>query len=273
MSGREGPVNGTKYPASSNLDGTAEASRSPALTKNGYVDIELFAGSGGMTLGLARVGLSPDYLFELNWHCCETLRYNAEGERRSVTGAVHQEDVSRVDWSAICDPVRLLSGGPPCQPFSLGGKHLAERDDRNQFPATLRAIRELSPAVVLLENVPGLARDSFRPYLDYIGRQIECPSVAPLPDELWEDHDVRIRQYQGAKGYEPEYQVRRWMLNAADFGVAQARVRLFFVATRVDLSAVDPLPTPRHSHAPIIPPGHCRERSGTDPSADIQFTH
>lgn len=273
MSTREGPVNGTKYPASSSPDGTAEASRSPALNKNGYVDIELFAGSGGMTLGLARVGLSPDHLFELNSHCCGTLRHNAEGERRSVTGTVHQEDVSRVDWSTIWRPVRLLSGGPPCQPFSLGGKHLAERDDRNQFPATLRAIRDLRPAVVLLENVPGLARDSFRPYFDYIGRQLESPSLAPLPDELWEAHDVRIRQHQGAKGYEPEYHVQRWMLNAADFGVAQARVRLFFVATRVDFPAVESSPTPRHSHAPMIPPGHCRGTSGTDPNDNFQLTH
>jgi len=136
------------------------------LVKNGHVDIELFAGSGGMTLGLAREGLSPDHLFELDKHCCETLKHNAKGANPSVTGEVHPEDVSLVDWSRIQKPVRLLSGGPPCQPFSMGGKHLAERDGRNQFPAALRAIRELLPSVVLLENVPGLARESFRPYLD-----------------------------------------------------------------------------------------------------------
>lgn len=197
----------------------------PGLVKNGYVDIELFAGSGGMTLGLALAGLSPDHLFELDKHCCETLRYNAEGDESAVTGEIHREDVSRVDWSMIQKPVRLLSGGPPCQPFSMGGKHLAERDGRNQFPATLRAIRKLGPAVVLLENVPGLARDSFRPYLDYIQRQLEFPSVAPLRDELWEDHDGRIRQHQERAAQEPEYHVRRWILNAADYGVAELAVR------------------------------------------------
>jgi DNA (cytosine-5)-methyltransferase 1 len=195
------------------------------LVKNGHVDIELFAGSGGMTLGLALAGLSPDYLFELDKHCCETLRYNAEGDEPAVTGEIHREDVSRVDWSTIHKPVRLLSGGPPCQPFSMGGKHLAERDGRNQFPATLRAIRKLGPAVVLLENVPGLARGSFRPYLDYIQRQLEFPSVAPQRDELWEAHNARIRQRQESADREPEYHVRRWILNAVDYGVARAVVR------------------------------------------------
>lgn len=180
------------------------------------MDIELFAGCGGMTLGLAREGLSPDHLFEFDKICCETLLNNSKGENPSVTGAIHLEHVSQVDWSAIGKPVRLLSGGPPCQPFSMGGKHLAERDGRNQFPAALRAIRDLRPAVVLLENVPGLARESFRPYFDYIVRQLEYPSVAPFPDELWEDHDSRIRQHQGGTVPEPGYLVRRWILNATD---------------------------------------------------------
>ena len=179
------------------------------LVKNGHVDIELFAGSGGMTLGLAREGLEPDHLFELDKHCCETLKHNAKGEKPSVSGEVHREDVALVDWSTVRKPVRLLSGGPPCQPFSMGGKHLAERDGRNQFPAALRAIRELRPAVVLLENVPGLARESFRPYLDYIQRQLRYPSVEPLHEELWEDHDARVRQHEKSPDRELEYHAKR----------------------------------------------------------------
>lgn len=252
MSAMEGPINGVVRPASPSLGGAMEPPWVRAPKKNGYIDIELFAGSGGMTLGLAEAGLSPDHLFELDPHCCATLRHNAEGSRPSVTGAVHQEDVSLVDWSTVQEPVRLLSGGPPCQPFSMGGKHLAERDDRNQFPATLRAIRKLMPAMVLLENVPGLARESFRPYLDYILRQLEYPSISPLPGELWEDHDARIRQHQDADGIKPEYDVQRWILNAADYGVAQARVRLFLMATRADLPAIDLPPRPTHSRKALI---------------------
>lgn len=220
--------------------------------KHGHVDIELFAGAGGMTLGLTNVGLAPEHLFELNPHCCATLRINARGRRPCVFGQIHPVDVSTMDWSVISKPVRMLSGGPPCQPFSLGGKHLAERDDRNQFPSTLRAIRALRPAAVLLENVPGLARDSFRPYLEYIERQLAYPSIEPLAGELWQEHDARIRQHESTTRYQPEYQVQRWLLNAADFGVPQARVRLFFVSTRNDLPPAETAPTPSHSRAALI---------------------
>jgi site-specific DNA-cytosine methylase len=117
--------------------------------KKAFVDIELFAGAGGLTLGLAAVGLAPDHLFEQNKHCCNTLRKNSGGPAPLITGLVHEDDVAEVDWSRFQQPVRVLSGGPPCQPFSLAGKHMAERDGRNQFPAALRAVRELRPAVVL----------------------------------------------------------------------------------------------------------------------------
>ncbi len=222
-----------------------------APLKNGFIDIELFAGAGGLSLGLAAAGLPPDYLFELERNCCATLRHNAKGKTPHILGQIRQEDVASVDWSTFKQPVRLLSGGPPCQPFSFGGKHLAERDGRNQFPATLRAVRDLRPAAVLLENVPGLARAAFKPYQDYIVRQLECPSLAPRAGELWDEHDRRLQQHARSRGYEAEYRVRCWVVNAADFGVAQARVRVVFAATRVDLSTVED-PKPTHSRAALI---------------------
>jgi len=219
-------------------------------SKNGFADVELFAGAGGLTLGLAAAGLGPDHLFEQNKHCCNTLRKNAGGSRPRILGQIYEEDVATVDWSRF-GPVRVLSGGPPCQPFSLAGKHLAERDDRNQFPATLRAIRNLQPAIVLLENVPGLARAPFRPYLEYVLRQLRYPSLAPRHRELWEEHDRRLQRFEGTAEREAEYNVCWWVLNAADYGVAQARVRVVFVATRADLPPIDP-PTPTHSRAALM---------------------
>lgn len=219
--------------------------------KKDAIDVELFAGAGGMTLGLAEAGLPPDHLFELDRHCCATLRHNSEGLSPRVTGEVHEEDVAAVDWSRMKGPVRLLSAGPPCQPFSLAGKHLADRDGRNQFPAAMRAVRELRPRAVLLENVPGLTRQTFKPYLEYILRQLECPSLKPRRGELWNEHDGRIRRHQASKGYQLEYNVANWMLNAADFGAAQARLRVFFVAIRVDLGAPEP-PAPTHGRSALI---------------------
>lgn len=219
--------------------------------KNEVIDIELFAGAGGLTLGLGAAGLAPHHLFEQNKHCCNTLRWNSTGSGRRIAGDIHEDDVGEVDWSKFREPVRVLSGGPPCQPFSLAGKHLAERDGRNQFPATLRAVRELRPAVVLLENVPGLARPSFRPYLTYIVRQLETPSVAPRRGELWQDHDCRLQRFRRSTKYAPEYAVQCWVLNAADFGVAQARVRVVFAASRADLPQISP-PKPTRSRAALI---------------------
>lgn len=215
------------------------------------IDVELFAGAGGLTLGLARAGMAPAVLYESNAHCCKTLRANAGTSIDEISGAVHVADVGNVDWSTIGGPVRLLSGGPPCQPFSLAGKHRADQDDRNEFPSMLRAVRALNPQAVLLENVPGLVRPSFRPYLDYIVRQLESPSIAPRHDELWQDHDARIVKHQRGRQQAREYHVRQWVLNAADFGVAQARVRLVLLAVRADFDPPgDPLPT--HSRAALI---------------------
>lgn len=236
-------VNGKRHALRSQL--------SLPLAKGHQIDIELFAGAGGLTLGLTEAGLSPDHLFELDKHCCGTLRHNSRGANPRIVGQIHQEDVAEVDWSRFTEPVRLLSAGPPCQPFSHGGKHLADRDDRNQFPATLRAVRDLRPAIVLLENVPGLVRDSFLPYLDYIMRQLEYPSLRPRRNELWDEHDERLLRRDKSRRHDPEYHVQRWILNAADYGVAQARVRVFLVATRADLPPVE-VPAPTHSRAALL---------------------
>ncbi len=219
--------------------------------KRGLLDLELFAGAGGLTLGLAQAGLAPDHLFEMNRYCCATLRSASIGHLRSITGVIHDADVQDVDWNQFAHRVRVLSGGPPCQPFSFGGKHLAERDGRNQFPSTLTAIRVIRPAAILLENVPGLARTSFRPYLDYITRQLQYPSLKPRSGELWDEHDARLRRHLSACPHKIEYNVRVWVLNAADFGVGQARVRVFIVATRADFPPVE-APTPTHSQAALM---------------------
>ena len=178
-----------------------------------YLDIELFAGAGGLTLGLSAAGFPPHHVFEIDAQCCETLRHNSQTTQPRITAQIHQRDVANVDWSQFTRPVRLLAGGPPCQPFSNGGKHLADRDQRNQFPSTLHAVRELRPAVVLLENVPGLLRRSFKPYLDYLVRQLAYPSVEQRAHETWQEHDARLLyQRQRSVPDEPEYRVHQWTM-------------------------------------------------------------
>ena len=222
------------------------------------IDIELFAGAGGLTLGLTSAGFAPDHIFEIDDQCCDTLRRNSQGDSRHITAEIHQEDVGTVDWSKFDQSVRLLAGGPPCQPFSTGGKHLADRDVRDQFPAVFRAVDELRPQIVLIENVPGLIRDSFRPYLDYIIRQLEYPSVTSRPDATWRDQDEHLRELIRSRTRSPDYRVCHWLLNVADYGIAQARVRLIIVAVRSDLRPVH-APAPTHSREVLVD----HQRNGT----------
>ena len=216
------------------------------------VDVELFSGAGGLTLGLSDAGLPPDDIFEIDEFCCETLRHNSTGRRPRVTSRIHEEDVDRVDWSRFDGKeVRLLSGGLPCQPFSVGGKRLADGDERNQFPSTLRAVRALRPAAVLLENVPGILRDSLAPYFEYVLRQLARPSLDRRADETWNEHDERLTRHE-RHAADPEYRVQRWVLNAADYGTAQARLRVFVVAVRAEHDLDLRPPPPTHGRAALV---------------------
>jgi DNA (cytosine-5)-methyltransferase 1 len=218
-----------------------------------FIDVEIFAGAGGLAIGLYRAGFTDAFFYEVDAHSCETLAHNICSDSPTLSGVVQQFDVTgitNITWRSLNIPVRLLAGGSPCQPFSLGGKHLADQDGRNLFPQLFRAMRQLCPQAVLLENVRGLLRKSFKPYFDYILRQLECPSVKPRRGELWQDHDARIRQHQQSRGYRPEYIVKHKIIDAADFGVPQNRSRVFIVATRNDLPVYE-FPNPTHSRSAL----------------------
>ena len=120
------------------------------------------------------------------------------------------------------------------------------------FPEVLRAVRSLRPQAVMLENVQGLARPSFRPYLDYILRQLEWPSVAPKKEEEWQKHYARVSQHQEATTDECEYHVNWALLEAADYGIAQNRRRVFIVATRNDISGKFDFPLASHKKEALI---------------------
>jgi DNA (cytosine-5)-methyltransferase 1 len=107
------------------------------------------------------------------------------------------------------------------------------------FPAALDAVRKFRPKFVIFENVPGLTRPSFLPYFTYIKHQLEKPTVAVNGDELWTEHDARIRK---ARPRSLQYVVRQHLLEAADFGLPQNRRRVFLVAIRNDLPGADAWP-------------------------------
>lgn len=210
------------------------------------VDINLCAGAGGLALGLAQAGFVPSEFYDKDRGSCETMRHNLRGSSIVLRGRVFEGDLSQIEWIPRGQRVRLLAAGAPCQPFSIGGAHRGHEDERNLFPTIMKAVRFLRPRAVLIENVRGLNRVSQYPYLQYIISQLRYPDIEPKHDETWDDHAQRLRQHSGDRFAHPTYRVVWSVLNAADFGVAQLRHRLFIVATGVDFPEYM-FPTPTHS--------------------------
>lgn len=96
--------------------------------------IELFAGAGGLGLGLHGAGFRPVNVIEWDSYCCDTIRENRDRGLKAVKGwPVIPVDVRDVNFERYEGKVQMVSGGPPCQPFSLGGKHAAHKDTRDMF--------------------------------------------------------------------------------------------------------------------------------------------
>jgi DNA (cytosine-5)-methyltransferase 1 len=241
-------------------DGVNTGSISPKIMEpcdtrpvNKPTSVELFSGAGGLALGIASAGFQHRLLLENNKHACSTLRRNrhAFGDECEI----YQGDVACYDFRRHRGTT-LLAGGVPCQPFSIGGKHRAHEDERNLFPQFMRAQREIMPDIVLVENVKGLVRESLADFVEYVELQLAHPTVLgedPLYTNGWREHLPRLREVndKGEDCAPLQYNVRKAILNAADYGVPQRRERVFFVAIRKDLDSIWLPPAPTHSRAAL----------------------
>ena len=171
--------------------------------------VELFAGAGGMSLGLQQAGYAHVALVERTRHCVETLR------RNGFKHVLHC-DAHLVDY-AVYRGADLVAGGPPCQPYSIGGVSHGAADPRDGWAVAVRAVREVQPRAFLFENVTGLMRTRFAGYIGGVVRELE----------------------------DLGYKVRLCRANAADYGVPQRRRRVFFVGTRRGLRYHRPRKAPR----------------------------
>jgi DNA (cytosine-5)-methyltransferase 1 len=207
--------------------------------------VELFAGAGGLALGTSLAGFKHCAVIERDRNSCNTIREN--NQRGIIDWPLHQVDVREFDFKPY-EGAELLAGGPPCQPFSIGGKHKGHRDHRNLFPEAVRAVREVRPKVVMLENVKGLMRPSFARFFEYVILQISYPTLTMRYDETWTDHLSRLeRRHTRGRGRGLSYNVVFRRINAADYGVPQKRERVFLVACRDDLGIKWAYPEPTHS--------------------------
>lgn len=211
--------------------------------------IELFAGAGGLAMGADLAGCEHLAVVEIDRWACDTL---AENRSWPLFGW-ERGDVRQFDYSPFEGKVDLVTGGPPCQPFSMGGRHRAFLDPRDMFPQAVRAVRELRPKAFVFENVKGLTRQAFTNYLEYIRLQLRHPELEQRPGEEWLEHLQRLEDYEtsGANGG-LHYNVVIRLLNAADYGVPQKRERVFIVGIRDDLAAPFHFPEPTHSRDALL---------------------
>lgn len=189
--------------------------------------VSLFSGCGGLDFGMEAAGWEVVYRNDFDRHACNTLRLNCRGKIECAPiEEISVEDVRHVVGTGK-DSVDLIIGGPPCQPFSKSaywshGDTLRLKDPRaNTLDEFFRFIEELRPRAFLLENVHGI---------NYSGKE-----------EGFQFLIQRIREINRRTGtnYRPSWRV----LNAADYGVPQFRVRFFMVALRDGREFAFPLPT------------------------------
>lgn len=181
--------------------------------------VELCAGAGGQALGLEQAGYAHTALVEIDKHCCNTLRHN------------------RPDWTVLEEDVRLfkerasefrgmdlLAGGLPCPPFSVAGKQLGEKDERNLFNDAIDIVDAARPRAVMIENVRGFLDAVFHDYREHLKSQLE------------------------KLGYRTDWR----LLNASDFGVPQLRPRVVIVAIQEERGTFFDWPEPNPHNPPTV---------------------
>lgn len=184
--------------------GRIETTPNRRTEKGGFTGIELFAGAGGLALGLEKAGFEAVLLNEWDKHACNTLR------RNRPEWNVLEGDICEIDFTPYRDKIDFLSGGFPCQAFSYAGKGEGFNDIRGtMFFQFARAISEIRPKVILGENVRGLVTHDG-------GR-----TLATIKKTL---------QELGYRLIEPK------ILNAVKYRVPQKRERIFIVGIREDLA-------------------------------------
>jgi DNA (cytosine-5)-methyltransferase 1 len=210
--------------------------------------VELFTGCGGLALGLARAGFQARRMSEWDKHSVANIEFNrANGLKPISHWPIHMEDVRTVRWSDY-HRVDLVAGGPPCQPFSIGGLHRGQEDKRDMWPEAVRAVREIQPRAFLFENVRGLLRPAFEQYLRWVMLSLSNPEIEIAKDEERITHLERLEK----KKSPATYNVRLFRINAADYGAPQKRHRVIIIGLHGDLQQWPDSPAGTHTRERLL---------------------
>ena len=207
--------------------------------------LEIFSGAGGLAKGLEISGFSHEALVEFNKHASNSLRLNF-GENKVFEG-----DIKNFDFASL-NNIDVVAGGPPCQPFSLGGKHKANDDSRDMFPYAIKAIEVLQPKAFVFENVKGLLRKSFSEYFEYILLRLNFPHLSVCEEDDWLLHLNELRKIDKKTYSGVSYDISYKLINAADYGVPQVRERVIIVGIRSDLNKTWNFPEKTHSKERLL---------------------
>ena len=181
------------------------------VSEESVTAIELFAGAGGLALGLEQAGICTVEYVEFDKACCETLKTNRPEWN------VICDDIHNVDFTEYSGQIDVVTGGFPCQAFSYAGKKLGFEDTRGTlFHEFARCVQQVRPKMFLAENVRGLVSHDK-------GRTLQT-----------------IIEVLKSLGYSVQYKI----LNAAYYGVGQKRERIVIIGIRDDLPIDFSFPIP-----------------------------
>lgn len=159
----------------------------------------LFSGIGGFDLAAEWAGMVNAFNCEIDPFCRRVLKYH-------FPNAEQYEDIQKADFSKWTDRIDVLTGGFPCQPFSLAGKRKGTEDDRYLWPAMLDIIRIVRPRWIVAENVLGIVNWSKGLVFDTVCSDLET------------------------NGYE----IQPFIIPACGVGAPHRRDRIWFIAHRTD---------------------------------------
>ena len=170
--------------------------------------ISLFTGYGGMELGLRLAGIELRTVLyvEIEPYCQDIIK--ARIRDRHFDDCPIWPDIRTLDGSLFAGKVGIISGGFPCQPFSVAGKQRGESDERNLWPETRRIISEVGPEWVMLENVSALLHGD--------GRDRPAYGGTVLGDLAEMDYDIKYGVTSASDAGAPHLRKRLWILAHAE---------------------------------------------------------